>query len=136
MSFLRRTRRRHFREYSLDEDGTAEGQTDDAPEPRSKRRKLNAGSPPAVKASIKYGYYGQVESGRLRMEIVSNDGGEHKDPRNPAISLGENNILKLDKSVYCSERTSAGILLRHADKTPFCLEKLHIIGPEHGFTAP
>lgn len=70
------------------------------------------------------------------MEIVSNDGGEHKDPRNPGISLGESNILKLDKSVYCSERASASILLRHADKTPFCLEKLHIVGPEHGFTAP
>jgi len=69
------------------------------------------------------------------MEIVSNDGGEHQDP-NSGIFLGADNILKTDQSVFCSERESAGILLRHSDETPFCLEKLHIAGPEHGFSAP
>ena len=70
------------------------------------------------------------------MEIVSNDGGEHQDPRNPDIFLGADNMLKSDKSVFCSERTSASVVFRHADETCFSLERLHIVGPEHGFTAP
>lgn len=70
------------------------------------------------------------------MEIISNDGGEHSDPRNPGIFLGATNMLRLDKSVFCSERTSAGVVMRHADDTPFCLEKVYVVGPEHGFTAP
>lgn len=70
------------------------------------------------------------------MELISCDGGEHIDPRHPAQFLGAKNILRHDKSVYCSERPSSNIVLRHLDNTPFCLEKLHIVGPEHGFTAP
>lgn len=107
------------------------------PGPRAnKRRKLNDDSAPAVKKPIKYGYYGQVEPGRLKLEIISNDGGEHVDRKHPEIHLGASNVLKMDKSVYCSERKTASIMMRHADNTPFCLEKLHIVGPEHGFTAP
>lgn len=122
---------------SSQHENSNDGTTDEQPEGRSaKRRRLNADSPSPEKKIHKYGHYGQVESGRMRMEIVSNDGGEHKDPRNPAIFLGADNMLKTDKSVFCSERTSAGILLRHADDTSFCLEKLHIAGPEHGFSAP
>jgi hypothetical protein len=135
MDSLRRTRRR-LRALSEHENST-DGTTGDQPEGRSaKRRRLNADSPPAIKKPHKYGHYGQVEPGRLRMEIVSNDGGEHQDPRNPGIFLGADNMLKMDKSVFCSERNSAGILLRHSDETSFCLEKLHIVGPEHGFSAP
>lgn len=89
-----------------------------------------------MRTPIKYGHYGQVEPGKLRMEIISCDGGEHTDPRSPEVYLGAKNLLKADKSVYCSERTSAGVLLRHLDNTPFCLEKVHVVGPEHGFTAP
>lgn len=77
-----------------------------------------------------------MEPGKLRLEMVSCDGGVHVDPRNPSTYLGEENVLKHDKSVYCSERPSAGITLRHADGTAFALEKLHIVGPESGFTAP
>lgn len=131
---LRRTRRR-LRSTSQHEqpvDSTADEPTAGR---SSKRRRLNDDAP-AEKKSIKYGHYGQVEAGRLRMEIVSNDGGEHQDPRNPGIFLGADNMLKLDKSVFCSERTSAGIVMRHVDDTPFSLEKLHVTGPEHGFTAP
>ena len=89
-----------------------------------------------MRPAIKYGYFGQVEPGRLQMELVSCDGGEHVDPRNPTQYLGPKNVLRHDKSVYCSERSSVNVILRHADDTPFCLEKLHIVGPEHGFTAP
>ena len=45
-------------------------------------------------------------------------------------------MLKHDKSVYCSDRPSSNVILRPLDDTPFCLEKLHVVGPEHGFTAP
>ena len=103
---------------------------------RSKRRKLESELSPPPRKSIKYGYYGQVEPGRLKLEIISCDGGEHRDPRHPSTYLGSLNVLRHDKSVYCSESPSTSIVLRHADDTPFCLEKLHIVGPEHGFTAP
>lgn len=102
----------------------------------AKRRRLNDESPPPAPKPIKYGYYGQVEPGRLQMEIVSNDGGEHQDPKNPNMFLGADNMLKSDKSVFCSERTSASVVMRHADETCFSLERLHIVAPEHGFTAP
>ncbi|RMZ29452.1 hypothetical protein D0859_06469 [Hortaea werneckii] len=103
---------------------------------RPKRRRLAPTEPSEKKQPIAYGRYGQVEPGRLRLELVSCDGGVHIDPRHPGQFLGARNILQHDKSVYCSERSSSNIILRHADDTPFCLEKLHIVGPEHGFTAP
>ena len=102
---------------------------------RSKRRKLDSDLPTA-KPGIKYGHYGQVEAGRLNLDLISCDGGEHTDPRHHDQYLGANNLLIHDKSVYCSERPNTNVILRHADDTPFCLEKLHIVGPEHGFTAP
>ncbi|EMC96877.1 hypothetical protein BAUCODRAFT_147078 [Baudoinia panamericana UAMH 10762] len=103
---------------------------------RSKRRRLDTEPLPAPRIPIKYGHYGQVEPGRLRLELVSYDGGEHSDSRNPGLYLGAKNVLHHNKSVYCSERPSSSIVLGHADHTPFCLEKLHVVGPEHGFTAP
>lgn len=103
---------------------------------RLKRRRLDSEPSLPPKQPIKYGHYGQVEPGRLSLEIISCDGGEHRDPRHPNTYLGSQNALRHDKSVYCSERPSSGMVLRHADDTPFCLEKLHIVGPEHGFTAP
>ncbi|KAK5716840.1 hypothetical protein LTR17_016291 [Elasticomyces elasticus] len=107
-----------------------------APRP-SKRRRIDADEATQKLAPIKYGHYGQVEPGRLRLALVSCDGGEHPDPRSPSVYLGAKNILEHNKSVYCSSRPSSNIILRHADEqTPFVLEKLHIVGPEHGFTAP
>jgi len=103
---------------------------------RPKRRRVDFDGAPAPKQAIKYGHYGQVEPGRLKLELMSCDGGEHVDSRHPEQFLGARNILRHDKSVYCSERRHTNIVLRHADDTPFCLEKLHIVGPEHGFTAP
>lgn len=107
-----------------------------SPRRRNKRRRLeNSPAPQQARKPIKYGYYGQVEPGRLKMELVSCDGGEHKDPRSPE-DLGPQNILRHDKSVYCSESSCVNIVLRHADDTAFCLEKLHIVAPENGFTSP
>lgn len=110
--------------------------SDDSTRRRVKRRRLDTEAPTPPKQPIRYGHYGQVEPGRLKLEIISCDGGEHRDPRSPTTYLGSQNILRHDKSVYCSDRPTSGIVLRHADDTPFCLEKLHVVGPEHGFTAP
>lgn len=101
-----------------------------------RRRLLKVEQSSTLPPPIKYGHFGQVEPGRLKLEIISCDGGEHVDPRHPELYLGARNLLKHDKSVYCSERASSNIIFRHADDTPFCLEKLHIVGPEHGFTSP
>lgn len=103
---------------------------------RSKRRRLGSPPPTLIRKPIKYGYHGQVETGRLKLELVSCDGGEHRDPKCAGMYLGPENILRNDKSVYCSERRSVTIIIRHADDTPFCLDKLHVVGPEHGFSAP
>lgn len=134
MSLLRRTRRRIG--APSQQENTQDGTPDEPGRRAAKRRRLNDDSPPPAPKPIKYGYYGQVESGRLQMEIVSNDGGEHQDPRSPSMFLGADNMLKSDKSVFCSERTSASVVMRHADETCFSLERLHIVAPEHGFTAP
>jgi len=102
----------------------------------NKRRKLDDSDAPVTQPPIKYGWYGQCEAGQLKMQIVTCDGGEHRDTRNPEIRLSPENVLKLDKSVYCSVRKSASFVMKHEDGTIFCLEKLHIVAPEHGFTAP
>lgn len=114
---------------------------DDGRRRRPKRRRLgrdsSVASNPGIRYGIRYGHYGQVETGTLKLELISCDGGEHRDPRNPDTYLGPTNVLRHDKSVYCSERPTVNIIVGHLDyATPFCLEMLHIIGPEHGFTAP
>ncbi|KAK4569736.1 hypothetical protein LTR86_002704 [Recurvomyces mirabilis] len=111
--------------------------SDSAQGRRSKRRKLD-GEDGAVTLTppIKYGHFGQVEAGTLKLDLISCDGGEHVDPRSPGLYLGVKNVLQHNKSVYCSERPTANIILKHADDTVFDLEKLHIVAPEHGFTAP
>lgn len=103
----------------------------------TKRRKLdhNAG-PKSEYDGFKYGYKGQVVPGRLRMEIVSCDGGEYSDKEYPVGLHNVRNILKNDISVYCSESSRCNILLRHIGDTPFALEKIIIRAPGRGFTAP
>ncbi|KAK5167549.1 uncharacterized protein LTR77_007248 [Saxophila tyrrhenica] len=129
------SRRRRRSESTHDEQPrlSSPGNSEDR---RRKRRRFESPPPVPKRKSIKYGYYGQVEPGRLKLELVSCDGGEHRDPRNTGISLGPENILRYDKSVYCSEQRSSTIVVRHADDTAFALEMLHIVAPEHGFTAP
>jgi hypothetical protein len=108
----------------------------DAGPPAAKRRKTDASHDEAWPKPIKYGKYGQEVPGKLRLKIVSCDGGEQQDPRYPALSLGCENILRHDRSVYSSSRPGCNIVLRHEDWTPFCLEKLHIVAPEDGFRYP
>lgn len=129
--------RRRQRSPSNDEDGPPESAVVRPENPRRpKRRRLATDILATPRSPIKYGHYGQVEPGKIQLQLISCDGGEHTDTRAPGIYLGPLNILRTDKSVYCSDRPNATIILRHADDTPFTLEKLHIVGPEHGFTAP
>lgn len=101
---------------------------------RAKRRKLDEEYPLGFKA-INYGYRGQVVSGALKMEIVSCDGGLHADSRHGREYWPEN-VLRNDKSVYCTDSSKCNIIMRHQGGTTFCLKKLVIKAPDRGFTAP
>jgi hypothetical protein len=84
---------------------------------------------------FKYGHRGQVVPGRLKMEVMSCDGGEYN--QSTAYGLYPiQNVLKNDKSVYCSERSRCNLLLKHIAEMPFSLEKVVIRAPDRGFTAP
>lgn len=101
---------------------------------QTKRRKLGHSAKPASEYDgFTYGYKGQVARGRLRMEVLSCDGGEHD--RGSSLYRVQN-VLSNDKSVYCSQSGRCNILLRHIGEMPFCLEKMIIRAPDRGFTAP
>lgn len=110
-----------------------------------KRRKLDHDhdSTPAFDWPQPYGYYGQVDAGQLRMEIVSCDGGQHQ-PRNAqAYSLDNyranyspENVLKDNTDVYCSKRSQCNLILQQKGEALFHLESLVIAAPKHGYTAP
>lgn len=101
---------------------------------RTKRRKLDHPAKPASEYDgFKYGYKGQVARGRLRMEVVSCDGGEYD--RDSSLYKVQN-VLSNDKSVYCSQSGRCNLLLKHIGELPFCLEKIVIRAPDRGFTAP
>lgn len=103
---------------------------------RTKRRKLDHEANRNTEyQSYKYGYKGQMVPGRLRMEVVSCDGGQIKRD-NPMRIYDVENVLKNDKSVYCSESSKCNLLLRHIGDAPFALEKIVIRAPDRGFTSP
>ncbi|KAL1642025.1 hypothetical protein SLS58_005613 [Diplodia intermedia] len=107
---------------------------DDASERRSfKRRKLDRDDASAILSS-RYGHFGQVVPGRLRMEIVSCDGGEYSD--NSGDLHRVDNALKNDASVYCTKKSHCNMILRHQGESAFSLDKIVIKAPERGFTAP
>ncbi|KAF2004522.1 hypothetical protein P154DRAFT_45883 [Amniculicola lignicola CBS 123094] len=102
----------------------------------SKRRKIEHGAnAPPPWDGFKYGYKGQVVPGRLKMEITTCDGGEYEKYTSEGLYKVQN-VLKNDKSVYCSERPQCNLLLKHIGEMPFVLEKLVIKAPDRGFTAP
>ncbi|KAK8221310.1 hypothetical protein HDK77DRAFT_487665 [Phyllosticta capitalensis] len=100
---------------------------------RFKRRKLDRDDSSSL-PSIRYGHFGQVVPGRLRMEIVSCDGGEFNDSTGDLHKV--ENVLKNDASVYCTKRSNCNLLLRHQGETNFSLDKLVIKAPDYGFTSP
>jgi hypothetical protein len=106
----------------------------------NKRRKLehdanaNLGFP-----GFLYGHRGQVVPGQLKMEIVGCDGGEYA-PRDPSAISRENyraeNVLRDDKSVYCTKSPRCNLMLRHQGEALFHLDSIVIKAPELGYTAP
>ena len=104
---------------------------------RAKRRKLDAD--PLFTGHLRgftYGYRGSVVSGPLKMEIVSCDGGLHTEAARHGRDYWPENVLRNDKSVYCTDDNKCNLILRHMGETTFCLKKICIKAPEQGFTAP
>ena len=99
----------------------------------NKRRKLDAEKtlPPPYTA-FRYGRFGQVEPGALTMEIVSCDGGLYSD----GSSYAAENILKTDKSVYCTKGNRCNIVLQHQGCTTFSLKELIIKAPGKNYSSP
>ncbi|KAH8815583.1 hypothetical protein F5884DRAFT_664804 [Xylogone sp. PMI_703] len=100
----------------------------------AKRRKLDSDRLDSEFAGFSYGRYGQVEPGKLNMEIVSCDGGIHKEARDG--NYAAENVLKNDPSVYCTESNRCNLVLRHQGGTVFSLKELTIKAPLKGYTAP
>jgi hypothetical protein len=90
-----------------------------------KRRKLDPDRRPNSFRSFRYGYYGQVKPGPLKMEIVSCDGGLYHNESNYAFE----NILKDDKTVYCTKGNRCNLVLRHQGATVFNTSELVIKAP-------
>lgn len=103
---------------------------------RAKRRKLDGDPLSSGFKGFNYGYYGQVVPGKLKMEIFSCDGGLHSDAARHGTEYCSENVLRNDKSVYCTDSNNCNIVMCHQGKTAFCLDKLVIKAPERGFTSP
>ena len=105
---------------------------------RAKRRKLCSDTLGEGVEGVCYGYRGQVIPGPMKMEIVGCDGEYLGDSREPTVQKRYHwpeNILRNDKSVYCTESNKCNILLRHRGESPFALKKLVIKAPETSFPA-
>ena len=116
------------REYSGESDVVRRG---------AKRRKVVA-DPLSIGhlKGFSYGYRGQVKSGPLKMEIVYCDGGLHTEAARHGKEYWLENVLRNDKSVYCTDNNKCDLVLRHMGETTFCLKKLVVKAPAKGFTAP
>jgi hypothetical protein len=106
-------------------------------ERRHKRRKIDSDALDN-EPSPKYGYFGQVVPGRLKMSILGCDGGylTERDENCLHRHYSPEKVLRNDKSVYCTEKDQCNIILRHWKETPFSLTKVVIKTPDMGFTAP
>ncbi|KAL8997465.1 MAG: hypothetical protein Q9169_003245 [Polycauliona sp. 2 TL-2023] len=114
------------------QESSSEAAVNEALEQKAKRRKLHGG----LRISSfgpSYGYRGQVVPGRLRMELVFCDGGQHQSREE---KYSPENVLRNDLSVYCTQTSQCNLVLRHQGGAPFCLQKLVIKAPVNGFTAP
>jgi hypothetical protein len=99
-----------------------------------KRRKLDSSTTDLGHSGFSYGYFGQVEPGKLKMEIDFCDGGIFSEERGANFSAA--NILKNDDSVYCTKANRCNLVLKHQGATPFTLTELIIKAPPRGYTAP
>ena len=103
---------------------------------RTKRRKLDSDAVDCRFKGFSYGHFGQVVPGQLKMEITSCDGGHFSEKSGSIRNYWPENVLRNDKSVYCTENDKCNIILNHQGETPFSLKKLVIKAPATGFTAP
>lgn len=101
---------------------------------RVKRRKLDTDKTDSEFRGFKYGRYGQVEPGKLKMEIVSCDGGMYDE--HPPGNYAAENVLRNDGTVYCTKSNRCNLVLRHQGATVFSLKELIIKAPHSGYTAP
>ncbi len=88
---------------------------------------------------FRYGFRGTATSGPLKMEMVSCDGGlMSTDAGRIGREYGPDNVLRNDKSVYCTNANAnrCNIVIRHKDEATFTLSKIVIKAPTTGFTAP
>ena len=117
----------------------------DEPIRRRKRRRVDDSDSSDKNARIEYGYNGQVVPGKLKMQLVSADGGIAEDSAQQRSMLGsigympyygEQNILKDDDSVYCAKSPRCNIVLSHQGESTFSLERLVIKAPRAGFADP
>ncbi|KAL0931771.1 uncharacterized protein CTRU02_212724 [Colletotrichum truncatum] len=99
---------------------------------RAKRRKLDSERASQSFKGFRYGRYGQVEPGQLKMEILSCDGGLFEN----ASSYAYENILRDDKTVYCTQSNRCNIILRHQGGTAFSLKELVIKAPAVNYSSP
>ncbi len=100
----------------------------------SKRRKLEVDDNNRATPAFRYGYKGQVVSGKLKMQIISNDGGVHTESNGE--SSCPNNVLDDDPTVYCTKSNHCNMVLGHLGDMPFSLSKVVIKAPQTGFDAP
>ncbi|KAH8889331.1 hypothetical protein GQ53DRAFT_748421 [Thozetella sp. PMI_491] len=104
---------------------------------RIKRRKVDSDRLSPTFKNFRYGKYGQVEPGPLKMEIVSCDGGLYSSGLvSDATSYAVENILKNDSSVYCTKGNRCNIVLRHQGATVFSLKELVIKAPGLDYSSP
>ncbi|KAF9874027.1 hypothetical protein CkaCkLH20_08399 [Colletotrichum karsti] len=99
---------------------------------RVKRRKLDSEKASQAFKGFRYGWYGQVEPGQLKMEIMSCDGGLFEN----APSYAHENILRDDKTVYCTQSNRCNIVLKHQGCTAFSLKELVIKAPASNYSSP
>ena len=97
---------------------------------RAKRRKLDNDG------GFRYGYKGEVVPGSLQMRILTCDGGYHQGSGTQGRVYGQDNILRNDKSVYCTLKNRCNIVLCHPGESVFTVKKIIIKAPPRGFTSP
>jgi hypothetical protein len=101
---------------------------------RAKRRKLDVDDNNRSTPAFRYGHKGQVVPGKLKMQIVSCDGGQYTEPNGD--SSWANNVLDDDSTVYCTKGNRCNMVLGHLGNMPFSLSKIVIKAPRTGFDAP
>jgi hypothetical protein len=101
---------------------------------RAKRRKLDVDDNNRGTPAFRYGHKGQVVPGKLKMQIVSCDGGQYTEPNGD--SSWANNVLDDDSTVYCTKGNRCNMVLGHVGNMPFSLSKIVIKAPRTGFDAP